>query len=536
MHCHQQDQAKWWQRGVIYQIYPRSFKDSTGNGIGDLPGITGQLDYLRWLGVDAIWISPIYSSPMADFGYDVADYTDIDPLFGSLADFDELLARAHGYGLKVILDFVPNHTSNQHPWFTQSRSSRMNPKRDWYLWRDAKPDGSPPTNWLSVFGGSAWTWDEPTGQYYLHSFLPEQPDLNWRNPHVRAAMFDVLRFWLNRGVDGFRVDVIDFLLKDDQFRDEPLNPGYMAGKDNPSNALLHLYSRHQPGVHEVIRDLRRVLDEYGDRIGIGEISSRLSFSALAAFYGDGDELHLPFNFKLIHLPWQASAIRQFVDAYEAALPAGAWPNYVLGNHDQPRLVSRIGIERARVGAMLLLTLRGTPFIYYGDEIGMHDVEILPHQVKDPFEVRTPGQGRDPQRTPMQWSAESYAGFSIAEPWLPVAADYSTVNVAAQRDDPTSMLRLYQRLIQYRKVTPALNRGSYHPLGDTAGDCFVYLRQFDDQRRLIALNFSTDEQTLTLPDLGDGRIVISTYLDREETVDLTSLYLRGYEGCIIELVR
>jgi len=534
MRSHRQDQANWWQRGVIYQVYPRSFKDSTGNGIGDLPGITGQLDYLRWLGIDAIWISPIYPSPMADFGYDVANYTNIDSLFGTLADFDELLAWAHGYGLRVILDFVPNHTSDQHPWFTQSRSSRTNSRRDWYLWRDAKPDGSPPNNWLSDFGGSAWTWDELTDQYYLHSFLPEQPDLNWCNPHVRAAMLDVLRFWLDRGVDGFRVDVIGFLLKDNQFRDEPPNPNYVVGKDNPGDALLRLYSRHQPGVHAIIRAFRRVLDEYEGRVSIGEISSRLSLPAQAAFYGDNDELHLPFNFGLIHLPWQASAIRRFVDAYEATLPAGAWPNYVLGNHDQHRLASRVGIAQARVGAMLLLTLRGTPFIYYGDEIGMHDVKILPDQVKDPFEMRTPGKGRDPQRTPMQWNAEPYAGFSIAKPWLPVAPDYPTVNVAAQRDDPTSMLRLYRRLIQYRKATPALSAGSYRSLGDAANDCFVYLRQFGDQRRLIALNFSADEQTLTLPDLGEGRIVISTHLDREETTGLTSFCLRGHEGCVLEL--
>lgn len=535
MRDHSQDQAKWWQQGVIYQIYPRSFVDSNGDGVGDLPGITGQLDYLRWLGVDAIWLSPIYPSPMADFGYDVANYTDIDPLFGNLDDFDELLVRAHGYGLRVILDFVPNHTSDQHPWFTQSRSSRANPSRDWYIWRNAKPDGSPPNNWLSDFGGSAWTWDERTGQYYLHSFLPEQPDLNWRNPHVRAAMLDVLRFWLGRGVDGFRVDVIGFLLKDDQFRDEPPNPNYVAGKDSPGDALLRLYSRHQPGVHEIIRSFRRVLDEYEGRVSIGEISSRLSLSAQTAFYGDGDELHLPFNFGLIHLPWQAAAISRFVDVYEVALPTRAWPNYVLGNHDQPRLASRVGIAQARVGAMLLLTLRGTPFVYYGDEIGMHDVEILPDQVKDPFEKRIPGKGRDPQRTPMQWSAEPHAGFSIAEPWLPVAPDYPTVNVAAQRDNSTSMLHLYQRLMQYRKMTPALNVGSYRSLMSTADDCFVYLRQFGGQRRLIVLNFSAAEQTLTLSGLGEGRIVISTYLDREETTNLTSLYLRSYEGCIIELV-
>ena len=534
MHSYRQPRAEWWQRGVIYQIYPRSLRDADGDGIGDLPGITGALEYLAWLGVNAVWISPIYPSPMTDFGYDVSDYTDIDPVFGTLADFDELLARAHDRGLRIILDFVPNHTSSQHPWFIQSRSSRTNPRRDWYLWRDAKPDGSPPSNWLSNFSGPAWTWDERTGQYYLHSFLPEQPDLNWRNPEVRAAMLHVLRFWLDRGVDGFRIDVIDFMLKDDSFLDEAPNPNYTAGRDHPRDGLQQRYSQNQPEVHKLIRDFRRVLEGYRGRVSIGEVVSRLSLNDLTAYYGQGDELHLPFNFHLIFLPWQARAVHQFVDAYEEALPAHAWPNYVLGNHDRPRLASRIGTEGARLAAMLLLTLRGTPFIYYGEEIGMSDVDIPPHRRQDPSGEPVRGWGRDRERTPMQWSAGPHAGFSDSEPWLPVALDYPTVNVAVQRDDPTSMLSLYRRLLAYRGARPALNLGSYRSLYDVPEDCFVYLRQFEDQRHLIALNFSGDEQEVTLADLGRGRVVISTHLDREEPLDLASLRLRGHEGCLIDL--
>ncbi len=330
----------WWQTAIIYQIYPRSFSDSNGDGVGDLSGITSRLDYLPELGVDAIWISPIFKSPMKDFGYDIADYQAIEPLFGSMADFDDLLASAHARGLRVILDFVPNHTSDQHPWFLASRSSKTDPKRDWYLWRDPAPDGGPPNNWLSEFGGSAWQFDEHTGQYYYHAFLAAQPDLNWRNPAVVEAMHDVLRFWLRKGVDGFRVDVIWLLIKDAEFRDNPPNPDYGPGKP-PHQKLIPLYTTDMPEVHQVIAGMRRVVDEFQDRLLIGEIY--LPIDRLVTYYGhDLDGAHLPFNFSLLNTAWDGQKIAKLVSDYEAALPHGGWPNWVLGNHDQPRIASRVG--------------------------------------------------------------------------------------------------------------------------------------------------------------------------------------------------
>ncbi len=389
---------------MIYQIYPRSFQDTNADGIGDLEGIRLRLEYLKTLGIDAIWISPVYPSPMADFGYDVADFCDIHPIFGTLQDFDRLIAAAHELGLRVILDFVPNHTSDQHRWFQASRSSRTDPKRNWYIWRDPKPDGSPPNNWISNFGGPAWTLDERTGQFYLHSFLREQPDLNWRNPDVRAAMMNVLRFWLDRGVDGFRVDVIWLLLKDELLRDNPANPAY-APNQPEIGRFLQTYSGDQPDVHEVIAEMRRTIDAYGDRVFIGEIY--LPIERLVTYYGEGlDGVHLPFNFQLIHAAWKASTIATLVRDYEAALPPGGWPNWVLGNHDQPRIAARIGSAQARNAALLLLTLRGTPTLYYGDELGIGRVEIPPDAVHDPWEKNEPGLGfgRDPYRTPFQWTS------------------------------------------------------------------------------------------------------------------------------------
>jgi alpha-glucosidase len=355
----------WWRDGIFYQIYPRSFQDSNADGIGDLKGIIGRLPYLRELGIDAIWLSPIFPSPMADFGYDIADYTGIDPLFGAMGDFEALAEAAHAGGLKIILDLVPNHTSDQHPWFIESRSSRDNPKRDWFLWRDPRPDGGPPNNWLSEFGGSAWEYDAATGQYYYHAFLAQQPDLNWRNPAVSEAVHDVMRFWLNKGIDGFRVDVIWHLIKDAEFRDNPPNPDFQPGR-LPHEKVLPLHSADQPEVHDVIARMRRVIDEFDDRVLIGEIY--LPPQRLVAYYGNNlAGAQLPFNFALLSAPWNARAIEKIIADYEAALPAGAWPNWVLGNHDRPRVASRVGPDQARIAAMLLLTLRGTPTLYYGDE-------------------------------------------------------------------------------------------------------------------------------------------------------------------------
>ncbi len=372
----------WWQTGVVYQIYPRSFVDGSGDGVGDLSGVTSRLDHLsETLGLDALWLSPFYPSPMADFGYDVADYTDVDPLFGSLDDFDALVAAAHGRGLRVLVDWVPNHTSDRHPWFVEARSSRSSPKRGWYVFRDPAPSGGPPNNWLSVFGGSAWQWDGATSQYYLHSFLAEQPDLDWRCPELRAAMLDVLRFWLDRGVDGFRIDVAHYLMKDPALRDNPPRPGggtTFHRSYGEYDSQLHVHDKAHEDVHGVFREIRRLVDGHpgpGERVTIGEIHEP-DLARWASYYGEAlDELHMPFDFGLLGAPWTAAAVRGHVDRVEAALPPGAWPSHVLGNHDEPRLASRLGEAGSRLAAMLLLTLRGTPTLYAGDEIGTPEVAV-----------------------------------------------------------------------------------------------------------------------------------------------------------------
>ena len=524
--------SAWWQHGVIYQIYPRSFADSNGDGIGDIRGIISRLDYLRWLGVDAIWISPIYPSPMADFGYDVSDYMDIHPMFGTLDDFDVLLAAAHAQGIRVILDLVPNHTSDEHPWFIESRSSRDNPKRDWYIWKSPSADGGPPNNWLSTFGGSAWEFDPRTSQYYYHAYLKQQPDLNWRHPEVQAAMHQVLRFWLDRGVDGFRVDVIWHLIKDDQFRSNPPNSQFRPG-EWPYRQLLATYTTDRPEVHDIIGGMRRVLDEYGERLMIGEVY--LPVDRLVTYYGAaGDGCHLPFNFQLIEVPWQAETIAATIDAYEAALPAHGWPNWVLGNHDKARLATRIGHAQTRVAAMLLLTLRGTPTLYYGDELGMANVPIAPEDVQDPWEKNVPGfgVGRDPARTPMQWDGSEQAGFTSGKSWLPLSPDAAFVNVQAERDDPASLLHLYRSLIDLRRAEQALTLGQYR-LESAADDILFYRRDWGQRRFLIALNFSSGPRTISVET--PGQIRLSTYLDRQGDSFERQLALRGHEGIVAETV-
>lgn len=527
----------WWQRGIIYQIYPRSFMDRSGDGIGDLPGIIDRLDYLVWLGVDAIWLSPVYPSPMADFGYDVSEYCDIDPVFGSLRDMDTLIEKAHALGLRVILDFVPNHTSDQHPWFIESRSSRDNPKRNWYLWHDGKEHGAPPNNWLSVFGGSAWEWDESTKQYYYHAFLKQQPDLNWRNPEVRRAMYDAMRFWLERGADGFRVDVMWHLIKDAHLRDNPPNPDYVPGHGQPPyNALIPAYSTDQPEVHEVVREMRTLVDRYGDRVLIGEIY--LPIRQLVAYYGDdGRGAHIPLNFQLITLPWNARQITASIAEYEGALPDYAWPNWVLGNHDNSRIASRIGPLQARNAAIMILTLRGTPTLYYGDEIGMRDSVIPPEIVRDQQEKNLPGLGlgRDPERTPMQWSPGPGAGFTRGTPWLPFGIDYKHLNVEVERDDPGSMLSLYRRLIQLRRREPALAIGDYVPVLTDFEDVVAYRREARGKAFLVALNLGhRPAQLLFAASECRGKIVVATEYRREgERVD-DRIVLAGDDGVVVEL--
>ncbi len=530
MSTHSTDSASvpWWERAVIYQIYPRSFQDSDGDGVGDLRGIEQRLDYLVELGIDAIWLSPIFPSPMADFGYDVADYCGIDPLFGNLEYFDRLLAAAHQRGLKLLLDLVPNHSSDQHPWFLESRSSRDSPKRDWYIWRDpvpgAKGERLPPNNWISDFGGSAWEWDEATGQYYLHAFLKEQPDLNWRNPEVRAAMLDVIRFWFDPGVDGFRIDVLWHLIKAEGLPDNPVNPDYRPEMGEKLK-VLQTHSTHQPEVHDLAAEMRALADDYGDRLLVGEIV--LPLEELMHYYGrERPGVHLPFNFQLVEAPWNAADLRRMIADYEAALPHGGWPNWVIASHDYPRIAARLGEAQARVAAMLLLTLRGTPTLYQGDELGIGKVEIPPNKVRDPKELREPGigLGRDPSRTPMAWDSSPHAGFITAEPWLPLHADWQSRNVAAQSGDPASMLSLYRALLRLRRAEPALSIGAIK-LIESGPDLLAYERRHGDTRLAIALNLSDEPCPINMP----GKPLLST-LDLRPLVTM----LRPNEGVIVRL--
>ncbi len=531
----------WWQTEIIYQIYPRSFQDSNGDGVGDLPGITSRLDYLKSLNIGAVWLSPIYPSPMHDFGYDVADYCDIHPLFGTMNDFDQLLSKIHKLGLKLMLDLVPNHTSDEHPWFLESRSSRDNPKRDWYIWRDPAPGGGPPNNWLSHFGGSGWTYDQKTGQYYLHQFVKQQPDLNYRNPEVVTALLDTMRFWLDKGVDGFRVDVIGLMMKDSLFRDEPLNPNW-DGKI-PWTRLEHIYTANLPEVHDLVQQMRNLLDSYDDRMMVGE--TYLPNEELVKYYGTPDkpECHLPFNFQLIRAPsWDAALVRKMVDAYEATLPPDAWPNWVLGNHDQHRLATRLGINQARVANMLLLTLRGTPTCYYGDEIGMEDVPIPAELVMDPPAVNQPEiahlVGRDPERTPMQWDASPNAGFSSAgaHTWLPIADDFATRNVASQSSDPVSTLTYFRTLTSLRQSEHALTIGAYQSVESGASEVFAYLRSHRDTRFLVVLNFGSSAHRLDFSRLGRQAVKqLSTRMSTARTIDLNNLDLAPNEGVLLRLL-
>jgi alpha-glucosidase len=533
----------WWKHGVIYQIYPRSFMDSNGDGVGDLQGIIDRLDYLSALGVEAIWISPIFPSPMADFGYDVSNYTDIDPLFGDLPTFDLLLTAAYARRLKVILDYVPNHTSDQHPWFIESRSSRDNPKSDWYIWRDPKPGGGVPNNWLSAFGGPAWEWDGTRQQYYLHSFLKEQPDLNWQNPDVQTAMLDVIRFWMARGVDGLRMDVIFYILKHPEFPDNPIAPP----PSDPHKEMgdydrqRHLHDLNWPAKRQwLVSTIRRTLDEYPDRVGIGE-TYLMDPADLAPFYGENmDGLHVPFNFTLLHVPWQAGAFRAAIERYYAALPDGAWPNFVLGSHDEHRLATRFGPANARTAALLLLTLWGTPTWYYGDELGMQDVPIPPEKQRDPWGLRMPGfnVGRDPERTPMPWDGSPNAGFALegVETWLPVGNNYQTVNVAAQSPDPTSHLNYIRTLIWLRRELPVLHdAGEFKFVDGLPEDVLAYTRSRDGVRVLIVLNYGAGDYTLDLSAYGTtGEMLVNTTQDRSGAVALSALALGPHEGLLLRL--
>jgi alpha-glucosidase len=483
----------WWRRAVVYQIYPRSFADGDGDGVGDLAGITAHLDHLAWLGVDALWLSPCYRSPMDDFGYDVADHCDIDPLFGDLAAFDALLGRARELGLKVVVDLVPNHTSDQHPWFRAARSSPTDPKRDWYVWRDGAGPEEPPNNWMGAFleGGRAWTWDEATGQWYLHLFLPQQPDLNWANPEVVEAIHDVMRFWLDRGVAGFRIDVVHCIGKDPTFPDDP----------PPWDSIPHCASNEHPSTHEHIRGLRRLADSYpGDPVLIGE-TALPGTAWVAPYYGHDDELHLAFNFAALHAPFDAAAWHQRTTRVVDELdPRDAWPTWVFSNHDVPRHRTRYGGReaRARVAAVALLSHRGTPFLYAGEELGLLDAEVPPDRVVDPG-------GRDGCRAPLPWTAADDHGWG-ADAWLPFPPEAAERSVERQRDDPRSILHLYRRLLAARRASPALQDGDLR-LEELRGDVLVWHRHdpATGDRRTFAGNLGPGTVGVELT----GRVVVAS---------------------------
>ncbi len=495
----------WWKHAVIYEIYPRSFQDSNGDGIGDLNGITQRLGYLKDLGVDAIWITPMYPSPQVDFGYDIADYTAIDPQYGTMADFDRLVKEAKARDIRVIMDFVPNHTSDQHPWFIESRSSRTNPKRDWYIWRDGKGPGQPPNNWLSWFGHSAWRFDAKTGQFYYHHFYPEQPDLNWRNPEVRKAMYGVLRFWMDRGVAGFRLDAVSRLFEDPDLHDDPLLPGTTAYGDQN---IEHKYTDNLPEVHEVLREIRQVVDEYpGNPVLISE-ADEPNISELTKMYGSKlDEIQLPMDFQVADVNQRCAAcFRELIDQIEDN-PAGGQPYFFFNNHDQDRTWDRYGDgvhndAIARLLATLLLTTRATPQLYYGEEIGMPTTPPARKEgVRDPIgKIGWPKEkGRDGERTPMQWDTSSNAGFTTSPtPWLPVPPSYKQRNVAVEEKDPDSLLTFYKQLIRLRRNQPALRDGRQTTVNCHDADVLSYLRKnpHDGESVLVLLNMSNKSKKAT----------------------------------------
>ena len=527
----------WWRDGVIYQIYPRSFKDSNADGIGDLQGIISKLNYLQELGIDAIWLSPISPSPDVDFGYDVADYCAIDKKFGTMKDFDELLKKAHQKDIHIIMDLVLNHTSDQHLWFQESKKSKDNPYRDYYLWRDPQEDGSPPNNWLSVFGGSGWEFDEKTGQYYFHQFFKEQPDVNWRNPVVRKAMLDVFKFWLDKGVDGFRLDVFSCYFKDGEFRS---NPSKLIGI-RPYDRMVHLYDADRPEMIPLLREIRALLDSYSERYVVGE--TFIATIQKAAGYCGNDLLHAAFFFDdFLNGPWKANRFLRAIQAWEKALEGKAWPNYVLNNHDVIRSATRYGQgeddERLKVAAALLLTLRGTPFLYYGEEIGMRESKFKKNEILDPVGLFYYPfyKGRDGCRTPMQWDESTYAGFSTATPWLPVHPDFSNRNVKQQEKDKGSLLAFYRKLLHLRKEHPALQRGDFEMGTSYPANTLVYFRCIDEEQIMIALNFDAKQKPLDLDCLcaQDCKLLLSSCEDVQSVTPGSSYILKGNEAAIFSL--
>ena len=527
----------WWRDGVVYHLYLRSFADHNGDGLGDLPGLISHLDHLNGrddsLGIDAIWISPFYPSPDRDFGYDVADYTTIDSRYGTLADFDRLVQAAHARGIRVVLDLVLNHTSDHHPWFLDSRASRSSPHRDWYLWRDPRPGGHPPNNWQSVFGGGGWQWDQVTRQFFFHTFLREQPDLNWRNPEVRQAMMDVVRLWLDRGVDGFRLDVFSAWYKHADLPDNPPRLGLRA-----YDRQRHLYDIFQPELDGALIEFRRILDSYPERAAVGEPFG-LDARSYAGCSTD-DKLHLVFNFELPACRWRPAAFLRAILRSEEAFREQGWPCYVLSNHDGVRrAVSRYGgrypDEVAKTAAALLLTLRGTPFIYYGEEIGLPDTPLRRDQLLDPLSRRFwPFHHRDAARCPMPWDGSLHGGFTTGSPWLPLHPDYPRRNVAVQQQDPHSVFSFYRSLLRLRRASTALHRGSFQPLTLHPGRGLAYLRASSEEAALVALNFSSRPLRLRLdadpPDM-EWNLALSSLVSPVASISRREIDLGPYEAAI-----
>ena len=488
----------WWRDGIIYQIYPRSFADANHDGIGDLPGIIHQLDYLEDLGIDAIWLSPIYPSPDVDFGYDVADYTAIDPKFGTMKDFEQLVKAAKKRGIHIILDLVLNHTSDQHAWFQESKQSRDNPYHDWYIWKDPQPNGDPPNNWQAIFGGSAWEFDPDLGQYYYHMFYKEQPDVNWRNPLVRAAMLDVFRFWLKKGVDGFRLDVFNAYFKDPEFKDNPAKFGIRA-----FDRQEHIYDVSQPEMYPLIEEIRSILDGHKETYVVGE--TFLASTEQTATYCGENKLHAAFNFEFPGNRWHPKRFLSSASKWYGSLSENAWPNNFLSNHDMTRAASRYCFgeddRRAKIALAMLMTLKGTPFIYYGEEIGLRDITIRKvSEIKDPIGKRfwPLFKGRDGCRAPMQWNSELNAGFSQTDPWLPVHPNFPRRNVQRQQSDPDSLFNFAKKLIKVRKSQPALQRGGFTTLDQDPRDILAFERHLDDDRIIVLLNFKSTKKSFTLP--------------------------------------
>lgn len=523
----------WWRDGVIYQIYPRSFKDTTSSGIGDLTGITEKLDYLADLGIDAIWLSPINPSPDVDFGYDVSEYCGIDPKFGTMQDFENLVSAADKLGIRIVLDLVLNHSSDQHPWFKSARKSKKDPYRDWYIWHDANPSGKPPNNWQAVFGGSGWEWDRATEQYYYHMFYKQQPDLNWRNPKVRNALLDVFRFWLEKGVKGFRLDVFNMYIKDDQFRS---NPTKLIGR-RPFERQIHLYDCDRPELIGVLSDIRQVLDAYNDTYVVGE--TFLGTPEKAAGYCGEEYFHACFDFNFLESKFKPQPVLKAISEWETALGDSKWPNYVFNNHDNPRTATRFGAgeddERLKVAAALLLTVRGTPFLYYGEEIGMRDIRLKRSGILDPIGKRywPIYKGRDGCRAPMQWNADQNAGFSSAVPWLPVHPDFLKRNVAIQTEERSSLLNFYKQLFAVRRTHPALIHGDFQAVDGNSHRVLAFKRTFAGSTIMVLLNFSDKPQEIILPEQTAEYSVVLSSIGRSPVSDKgNSIGLSGSEVLLL----